>query len=152
MDLILWRHAEAVEAGALDDLARPLTAKGERQARRVAAWLNRHLAHSTRVLASPALRCQQTARPLERRVRTVDALAPGASPQAVLAAGSWPTSTSAVLVVGHQPTLGQIAAFLVCGEAQPWALKKGGLWWLRGRERGGAVQIVVQAVITPDLA
>ena len=62
MDLILWRHAQAARKGDLqDDRARPLTHKGERQARRMAAWLNRRLADSTRILASPALRCQKTA-------------------------------------------------------------------------------------------
>ena len=152
MDLILWRHAEAEEVAGLDDLGRPLTAKGERQARRVAAWLNRHIAHSTRVLASPALRCQQTASALERSFRTADALAPGATPDALLAAARWPSSGEPVLIVGHQPTLGQVAAFLVCGEAQPWSIRKGGLWWLRDRDREGAAQVVVHAVIAPDLA
>ena len=62
MDLILWRHAEAVpEREGLDDLDRPLTPKGERQAQRMAEWLNHRLAHSTRILVSPALRTQQTA-------------------------------------------------------------------------------------------
>ena len=65
MDLILWRHAEAEEADVgADDLARALTPKGERQAERMAEWLNRRLAHSTRTLVSPALRCQQTAKAL----------------------------------------------------------------------------------------
>ena len=70
MDLILWRHAEAVEGDAGDDLARKLTSKGERQAERMAEWLNRRLAHSTRILVSPAVRCQQTAKALGRKFRT----------------------------------------------------------------------------------
>ncbi|WP_204271061.1 histidine phosphatase family protein, partial [Escherichia coli] len=62
MDLILWRHAEAeVIAPGQDDLQRALTPKGERQARRMAAWLNHRLPATTRVLVSPALRCRQTA-------------------------------------------------------------------------------------------
>ena len=62
MDLILWRHAEAeIAAPGQDDLQRALTPKGERQARRMAAWLNQRLAATTRVLVSPALRCRQTA-------------------------------------------------------------------------------------------
>ena len=41
MDLILWRHAEAFEMREVqDDLDRSLTPKGERQAQRMAAWLN----------------------------------------------------------------------------------------------------------------
>lgn len=59
MDLILWRHAEA-EPGE-PDLERALTAKGQRQARRMADWLGSQLPDSCRILASPALRCLQTA-------------------------------------------------------------------------------------------
>ncbi|MEZ5719744.1 MAG: histidine phosphatase family protein, partial [Burkholderiaceae bacterium] len=54
MDLILWRHAEA-EVGTehMNDLARPLTARGEKQAARMAAWLDRQLPDGLRVLSSP---------------------------------------------------------------------------------------------------
>ena len=117
MDLILWRHAEAVEREGLPDLERMLTSKGERQAQRMADWLNHRIAHSTRVLASPALRCQQTAKALGRKVRTIDAIAPEASPEAVLAAARWPEASEPVLVSGHQPTLGQVAAFREAGGA-----------------------------------
>jgi len=65
MDLILWRHAEAIEGEAGEDLARKLTSKGERQAERMAEWLNRRLSHSTRILVSPAVRCQETAKALQ---------------------------------------------------------------------------------------
>ena len=62
MDLILWRHAEAhVIKEGQSDLERTLTTKGERQAQRMAEWLNQRLAHSTRILVSPAVRTQQTA-------------------------------------------------------------------------------------------
>ncbi len=150
MDLILWRHAEAVEREGLPDLERMLTTKGERQAARMADWLNHRIAHSTRVLVSPALRCQQTAKALGRKFRTVEAIAPEASPQALLEAVRWPESTEPVLVVGHQPTLGQVAALLLGGHAQPWSVKKGAAWWLRSRDREGSAQIVLHAVMGPD--
>jgi len=151
MDLILWRHAEAVEAEALDDLARPLTAKGERHAERMAEWLNRRLAHSTRILASPALRCQQTAKALGRKFRTLDEIAPGAHPEALLLAARWPDASEPVLIVGHQPTLGMTAALVLGGEAQPWTVKKAGVWWLRHRPRDDEGRVVLQAVQSPDL-
>ncbi len=150
MDLILWRHAEAVEREGLPDLERMLTTKGERQAARMADWLNHRIAHSTRVLVSPALRCQQTAKALGRKFRTVEAIAPEASPQALLEAARWPESTEPVLVVGHQPTLGQVAALLLGGQAQPWSVKKGAAWWLRSRDREGSAQVVLHAVMGPD--
>ena len=151
MDLILWRHAEAVgENEAEDDLARALTAKGERQAERMAEWLNRRMAHSTRVLASPAIRCQQTAKALGRKVRTIADLAPGGSVETVLRAARWPDAAEPVLIVGHQPTLGYVASLVVTGSAQPWAVKKGAVWWIRCRARDGVNQVVVQGVQGPD--
>src|SRR5262245_48082056 len=98
MDLILWRHAEAaLLREGQDDLQRPLTAKGERQAQRMAEWLNQRLAHSTRILASPALRTQQTAKALGKTFKTVEALAPDASVEAILKAARWPDASESVL-------------------------------------------------------
>ena len=128
MDLILWRHAEA-EAGE-PDLRRRLTPKGLKQAERMAAWLERQLPDTCRVLVSPADRAQQTALALHRKFRTVDELAPGASVESVLVAANWPEAREPVLIVGHQPTLGGVAAFLVAGEAANWPVKKGAVWWL----------------------
>jgi phosphohistidine phosphatase len=152
MDLILWRHAEAFEMREVqDDMDRALTPKGERQAQRVGAWLNRQLASTARVLVSPARRAQQTAAALDREVKTVSALAPEATVEALLHSVRWPDAREPVLVVGHQPTLGLAAAYLLSGQAQPWAVKKGGVWWLRAREREGVLQVVLHAVIGPDL-
>ena len=151
MDLILWRHAEAVlEREGLDDLERALTPKGERQAQRMADWLNQRLAHSTRILVSPARRCQQTAKALGRSFKTLDALAPDGDGEALLKAARWPDAREPVLVIGHQPTLGLVAAQLLTGVPQPWAIKKGAVWWLRSRDREGAAQVVLQAVKAPD--
>ena len=152
MDLILWRHAEAFEPrDGQDDLGRPLTPKGERQAQRMAAWLNRQLPASTRVLASPAKRAQQTAAALDRKLRTAPELAPDALVEALLQVARWPDAREPVLVVGHQPTLGLAAAYLLSGQPQPWPVRKAGLWWLRGRERDGTLQVVLHAVMSPEL-
>ncbi len=151
MDLILWRHAEAIESGDdLSDLDRPLTARGERQAKRMAKWLNQQLPATTRVLASPARRTQQTALVLERKFRTVPALAPDATPQALLEAARWPNAREPVLVIGHQPTLGLVAAQLLTGAPHALAVKKGAVWWLRSREREGEGQVVLVAALTPE--
>jgi phosphohistidine phosphatase len=155
MDLILWRHAEARDArDGESDLERPLTPRGEKQARRMAEWLNRFLPDSTRVLVSPALRTRQTADALGRKCRLIDALAPGHTADQLLAAARWPDSREPVLLVGHQPTLGQLAAWLMAGaaslEGPPWAIRKGAAWWLRHRERGGVAEVVLVSVRTPD--
>jgi phosphohistidine phosphatase len=152
MDLILWRHAEALEMREVaDDLDRALTPKGERQAQRMATWLNRHLPSSTRVLASPARRALQTAAALERKVKTAAALAPDGTVEGLLHAVRWPDAREPVLVVGHQPTLGVAAAYLLAGQPQPWPVRKGAVWWLRAREREGVLQVVLHAVVSPEL-
>ena len=148
MDLILWRHAEA-EPGE-PDLGRRLTAKGIKQAERVALWLDGHLPDTTRILASPADRAQQTALALKRKFRVVPELAPGAAASDVLAAAGWPDSREAVLVVGHQPTLGEVAASLLAGEDLPWSVRKAAVWWLSNRVRDGTAGVVLRVVIGPD--
>jgi phosphohistidine phosphatase len=65
-------------------------------------------------------------------------LAPEGTVDALLHAVRWPDAREPVLVVGHQPTLGLVAAYLLSGQAQAWSVRKGGVWWLRGRERDGA--------------
>ncbi len=161
MDLILWRHAEAEElAEGVDDPARGLTHKGERHARRVADWLNQVLPHSAKVLVSPALRARQTADALERKYKLVDALAPEGTVEGLLAAVRWPDAREPVLVVGHQPTLGLAAAYLMTGarlaghgadDLLPWSIRKGGVWWLRHRPREDRGEVVLVAVRSPEL-
>jgi len=148
MDLILWRHAEAEDAQGNDDLGRALTPRGRKQAARMAAWLKTKLPAKTRILVSPAVRCQQTAAALGRRVVTVDSIAPDASAEAVLRAAAWPDAGGAVLVVGHQPTLGETAAQVMDDGNEPWRLRKGAVCWLRSNPDDDAV--VVHARKTPD--
>jgi phosphohistidine phosphatase len=149
MDLILWRHAEAEDGPP--DLERRLTPRGQKHAARVAAWLLQRLPAKFVVLASPARRAQETAQALGAPVRTLPELAPGAAVRDLLAAAEWPDRKSAVVVVGHQPDLGRAAAFLVAGAEAPWSLKKGGAWWLSRRTREDEAQVVVRAVVAPDL-
>ncbi|HEX4234954.1 MAG TPA: histidine phosphatase family protein [Caldimonas sp.] len=147
MDLILWRHAEAEDAGRGGDLARALTARGREQAERMAAWLAPRLPATALVIVSPAKRCQQTVAALGRAPATVAALGPGATPEALLAAAGWPSAGETVVVVGHQPTIGQAAALAMGAAGSAWQVKKGAVWWLRG-SKSGAVRL--HAVRSPD--
>ena len=149
MDLILWRHAEA-EAGE-PDVGRRLTSKGLKQAERMAAWLEHRLPEATRILVSPADRAQQTASALGRKFRTSHEIAPGASAASVLAASGWPDAREPVLVVGHQPALGEVAAFLLSGEEAAWSVRKGAVWWFSNRSRLGQPGVVLKVAIGPDL-
>lgn len=149
MDLIVWRHADAEDG--TPDLGRALTAKGRKQAAQMGAWLHEHLPKETRVLVSPARRAQQTAEALGRAFETVDEIAPGASYRAILRAAGWPHGESTVLVVGHQPTLGETVAWLLAGEPVEWSLKKAGLIWLSHRAKQEHSEVVLRAVLSPDL-
>jgi phosphohistidine phosphatase len=151
MHLILWRHAEA-EDYAASDLARQLTARGRRDAQAVAKWLRLRLESSAVILASPAARTVQTVEALTDQYRTVRELAPGGGVAEVLAAAGWPDGIApTVVVVGHQPTLGEVAARLLAGSDQGWSLKKGGLIWLQSRSRESGEQATLRAAISPDL-
>lgn len=194
MDLLLWRHAQAVDVNStLDDLQRPLTPHGEAQAERMAAWLKRHLPAQTRILCSPALRTRQTVQHLTtKNYEICPHIAPNASVQDLLQAAQWPGDNAtenqgvnaetaviddqaqqalgkieteadaengankktknkrAVLIVGHQPTLGLVAQQLLQTQT-PCAIKKGSLWWLRHRVRNGQSQVVLVAVQNPQM-
>ena len=148
MDLILWRHAEA-EDGQPDG-ERVLTAKGEKQAAAMAAWLKPRLPDATRILVSPAQRAQQTARALARDFVTAPEVGVGVSAGSLLAAAGWPEGGEAVLVVGHQPTLGEVAAQLMAGVDTTWSLKKGAVWWFSHRLRDGQPETVLRLVMAPE--
>jgi phosphohistidine phosphatase len=149
VDLVLWRHADA--APGSPDLERKLTAKGRKQAERVGSWLVARLPGRYTVLSSPARRARETADALGIRYKVVESLAPGAAPDRVLEVCGWPSHKGAVIVVGHQPDLGRVAALLLSGTDGEWSVKKGGLWWLSNRERDGEAQVVVRAALAPDL-
>lgn len=149
MDIILWRHAEAEEGKP--DLERKLTARGHKHANRVAAWMLQRLPSKFAVLTSPARRTVQTAQALGVSHKISPKLEPGASVDDVLEAAGWPKRKGAIVLVGHQPTLGEVAACLVGGARSEWTIKKGGLWWLTYRERDESEQVVVRAVVSPDL-
>ena len=149
MELILWRHADAEDAApGVPDASRKLTARGEKQARRMASWLGRRLPRDALILVSRAQRAQQTARALARKFETSEDVGPAATPQSVLEAADWPRGAGTVVIVGHQPTLGQAAALALTGAPADWSVQKGAIWWLEGR---GPDDVAVRAVIAPDM-
>ena len=118
----------------------------------MADWLTPRLPPDVRILASPAVRTRQTAQALGREVEIDESLAPGASAEAVLAAAGWPDAVHPVLIVGHQPTLGRVAARLLAGVDGDVSVKKAGVWWFQCRWRDGELQVVLRAVAGPDYA
>lgn len=121
LDLILWRHADAEDQRqGFDDLQRALAPRGEKQAGRMAQWLE--------MLCSPALRCEQTILPLGRKYKLREELAPDNNPNKLLAASDWPEARQPVLMVGHQPMLGQVVAKLIGVKAETCLIRKGAFW------------------------
>jgi phosphohistidine phosphatase len=147
MDLILWRHAEAEDG--VPDTARKLTPKGEKQAQKVAKWLNKRIGPPVRVLVSPAVRTQQTARALTSEFETSGEVGLSTSVKRILHAADCPNAKGTVIVVGHQPTLGQVAASLLTGKEAEWDVKKGAVWWFEVTDNGGEPYASLRAVIAP---
>lgn len=147
MELILWRHADA-ESG-MPDNERRLTAKGVKQAERMARWLEERLPKDAVVLVSPARRARETAQALTKKFEVTEEVGTGATPQAILEAAHWPHGDGTVMVVGHQPTLGQTVALLLAGKPHEWSIKKGAIWWLVRRDRDR--ETALRAVIAPDM-
>ncbi len=149
MDLLLWRHAEAEEGD--DDLKRRLTERGQKQATAMAAWIRRHQPKDLRIVASPAVRTQQTAQALKLPFETNRKIGPEACVSELIAASGWPAGQGSVLIVGHQPSLGRLAALLLGGHEADWSIKKGALWWISNRLRRGETQTVLRAMIPVEL-
>lgn len=152
MDLILWRHAEAEEASENQpDAKRRLTARGDKQAHAMAKWLRAHLPKKTRILVSPTMRTQQTAHALALPFEIEPKIGVGADAADLIAAAHWPEHSGAVLLVGHQPTLGRLASLLLSGIEADWSFKKGAVWWFSKRSREGRDQTVLRAVMNPEM-
>ncbi len=149
MDLVLWRHAEAEDG--TPDSGRRLTKRGRKQAKKMAEWLDARLPGKARLVVSPAARARETADALGRKYAPNPAVDVDASADDVLQAAGWPDRGGTVVVVGHQPTLGEVAARLLSGHETEWSVRKGAIWWFSARERGGGVEVVLTAVIPPEL-
>jgi len=150
-NIILWRHAEAkdlidgegmnqINTLQIDrtqsDLQRALTQKGLQQAADMAKWLKLNLPKNALLQCSPALRAYQTAEALQAlnksyKININQALKPSASLHVVLECITQANCAHSLVLVGHQPWLGQLAAhFFGFAEAEI-AIKKGAVWWLR---------------------
>lgn len=149
MDLILWRHAEAEDG--VPDASRKLTQKGIKQAQKMAQWLKPRLPENTRIAVSPAKRTLQTASALTDRFETVSEVGVGATPRALLSAINWPNEDGTVLIVGHQPTLGQVASLLLSGNDNGISVKKGSIWWFSYKQKDALENISLRAMLAPEM-
>ncbi len=153
MDMLLWRHAEALDASddQPEDMLRPLSPRGNKQAQRMAKWLDQHMPDGMRILCSPAVRCESTVAALRRKYKICPGLAPEGNVQDVLELAQWPDARTPVLIVGHQPILGQVAAQLLGLPVQGLSVRKGSVWWLRNRIRLDVQTTLLHCVQSPDV-
>lgn len=153
IELVLWRHADAVDGWP--DLKRQLTPRGQAQARATADWLRPRLPARYWLVASPAERAQQTASALSSEFRVDDRLVPGAEVRDYAELIEWPDGPQGcpgmLIVVAHQPILGAIAARLLTGMDYGWDVQKSGLWWFTARDPEAHGQTVLKAVMTPGV-
>ncbi len=163
-NIIIWRHAEAEQADfelGEQDNARQLTIKGRHQAKRMARWLKEHLPKNTVLVCSPALRAVQTAEALNYKILLNNALKPSASLVDVLHELTQYQQQKNILIVGHQPWLGELVAYLFeqtivdIADIQSLSVKKGAVWWLRRQdsEKSSALQqgYTLRAMQIPSL-
>ncbi|MBP8273309.1 MAG: phosphohistidine phosphatase SixA [Acidobacteria bacterium] len=130
----LVRHAIAADAGDEwpDDTKRPLTRKGAARMREIAAGLVALGVEIDAVITSPLVRARETAEllvgalPNKPVVGVSTALAPGLDASSVAEMLSRHAKTGSVALVGHEPGLGEFAAWLI-GASQPIPVKKGGV-------------------------
>ena len=132
--LYLVRHGIAAARGPSwpDDTKRPLTPKGTTRVRQIARGLQRLDVDIDVVLTSPLVRAKQTAELLADGLKpsptlhVTSALSPGVGPAALVEALQSYRKARGVALVGHEPDLGEFAAWLTGAEA-PLPFKKGGI-------------------------
>jgi phosphohistidine phosphatase len=156
MDLYLIRHADAVPLGenkVNEDAERPLTDLGREQSRQLAAGLRRRGVELNIVLTSPLLRARQTAEGMldawegpRPDLQVCEELAPGGK-RRKLSRFIRELGREKVAVVGHQPDLGEYAAWLIGSKKVHVEIAKAGVAYIPcanepGRGMGSLVWLV----------
>ena len=133
-ELYLVRHAIAAERGKEwpDDTKRPLTERGISRFKEAVKGLRRLDVAIDEIFTSPLVRARQTAEILAEgiegkpAVRVLEALAPGHTSASVMTNLARVGKRRRIALVGHEPELGELAAYLIgAGRALPF--KKGGV-------------------------
>lgn len=122
--LVVMRHAKA-EASGPSDFERPLADRGHRDAADAGSWLAGQGFTPDHALVSAALRTEQTWASVAEGADwsltpDLDRGLYAAGPEAALdLICLTPDSASALIVIGHNPTVGYLAQILDSGEGEP---------------------------------
>jgi phosphohistidine phosphatase len=159
MDLYLIRHADALplgEEGITEDAARPLSNEGVAQCEVLAAALRHHGIHVDAIVTSPLVRAHQTAAGIVKSLPPPAAgtaecseLAPGGK-RRKLAKFLRELGGNSVALVGHQPDLGKLAAWLIGNKDAQIDLAKGGMAHITCPDGPGKGAGILLALVTPD--
>jgi phosphohistidine phosphatase len=162
MRLYIVRHAIAVPRGTpgIHDNDRALTEEGMEKMRRAAAGLRALKIVPELLLSSPLARAAQTAEILLEafgksiELRMVPALAPyGEREDLYRDIRSCNKKLKSLMIVGHQPSLGEIAGEIAFGSPDHYIeLKKGGacaieLEIVRGTPKGNIVWLLTPSIL-----
>jgi phosphohistidine phosphatase len=150
MNLFVVRHAIAEDAApGQADAARELTAKGVRRFKQSVLGLRALGIHFSRVLTSPWLRAAQTTRLLAPivdgpTIATDFLIEKPRTELLALIAGTNQRDRTATAVVGHEPWLSELVAWLAFGDprhGEAFDFKKGGMVWLDGTSVAGGMSL-----------
>jgi len=144
-ELILLRHAEASPNGkdGKDDRERQLTEHGRNEAREAGKWLASHGIHYDRVLCSPSERTKETAALALGQIKpTYDDKIYDATVGDLYDLLDKQSDVERVVLVGHNPGIEQLVAFLVEGRSEDY----------RGMPPGGMARLVFDGPLEPGKA
>lgn len=161
MNLYIIRHAIAVDEGTPGyeiDSERPLTDKGRKKMRQIARALHSLGVEFDLILSSPYLRAQQTADiladvfKLKKKIVCTDSLLPLEKPEPVVGEINETYSVNSLAVVGHEPHLSALIAFLTTENSKlDLTLKKGGVCYLSADDLHHHHRATLEWLLTPGL-
>ena len=161
MRLYIVRHAIAVPSGApgVPDSDRPLTKEGITKMRQAAASLRNLEYVPDLLLTSPLIRARQTAEILLEAfgksvgLKTTPALAPSGSRQELYhEIAQYAKKLNSLMLVGHQPSLGEIAGEIAWGSPEHFVeLKKGGACVIEVESIQGIPKGTLISLLTPSI-
>jgi phosphohistidine phosphatase len=152
-ELIVWRHAHALDAEiGQDDMERELSDKGRQQAKKMAHWLEQKLAPDCLIFVSPSVRTLATIAPLQRPYTVTSELAPDSSVDRILKLIDWPNYSGQIMIVGHQPSLGDLVSQLMFNSVSKYAIRKACLNWIAQKnDAQDQIKTYIKAVMSPEL-